>query len=100
MLLMPYIESDTMTRQWIEQDIQAASGSIRTEGDLNYAITRLLVHYIRNHGGVRYSRINEVIGVLHCAAYELYRIVGAPYEDEKRTINGDVYTELVGDRND
>jgi hypothetical protein len=43
-------------------------------------------------GRLRYAHLNEAIGVLECAKLELYRRVAAPYEDEKITESGDVYS--------
>jgi len=60
-----------------------------TPGELNFAITQLLLNYL--DGGMSYTAINEVIGVLECAKLELYRRVAAPYEDKKKEENGDVY---------
>lgn len=58
-------------------------------GELNYAITRLLVSFF---GDIpRYADLNAAIGVLECAKQELYRRVGAPLEDRKLAENGDVY---------
>lgn len=90
---MPYIKG-VGQRQSIDLRMSGASSLIITEGDLNFAITRLLVHYIASRGGVRYSRINEVMGVLECAKQEFYRQVAAPYEDKKLAENGNVYNEL------
>jgi hypothetical protein len=64
-------------------------------GDLNYTITRLCDQYIIARGGVSYTLLNEVIGVLECAKQELYRRVAAPYEDKKLQANGDVYASVV-----
>lgn len=63
---------------------------IDSAGDLNYAITKLITHYLDNFGH-RYEHFNAVIGVLECAKLEVYRRVVAPYEDEKKEENGDVY---------
>jgi len=60
-------------------------------GDLNYLFTKLIQEYIDERGGLSYAIINEVVGVLECAKLELYRRLAAPYEDEKRELNGDVY---------
>lgn len=60
-------------------------------GELNYAVTRLLCNYIKAQGGVSYTTLNEVIGVLECAKFELYRRVAADYETKKCGENGDVY---------
>jgi ERCC4-type nuclease len=74
-------------------DLQDALDSVApdTAGELNYCITSMINTYLDSYG-VTYKEINEVVGVLHCAAYELYRRVAAPYEDQKREENGDVYT--------
>jgi hypothetical protein len=64
----------------------------RTAGELNYAITAMIVEYLEADGGPKYDDFNEVIGVLECAKLELYRRMVAPYEDRKQKENGDVYT--------
>lgn len=58
-------------------------------GDLNYIITSLLdrAYPITK----RYRQINEIIGVLECAKMEFYRRVAAPYEDQKKHEDGEVY---------
>jgi hypothetical protein len=59
-------------------------------GELNYQITKLVLHYFREHGG-KYLQINDVLGALEGAKLEFYRRVAAPYEDRKIAENGDVY---------
>lgn len=59
-------------------------------GELNYAITLLLLQYLR-YKGKSYGTVNEIMGVLECAGAEFYRRVAVPYEDEKCHLNGDVY---------
>ena len=81
---MPYI--DTNRRKALEQGSEP-----ETAGELNYVVTRLLDQYIVSQGGLKYARINEVIGVLECAKLEAYRRLAAPYEDTKLTEAGDVY---------
>ena len=50
----------------------------------------MMIHrYIKEHK-LCYATLNEVIGVLECAKLELYRMVAAPYEDEKRIMNGNI----------
>ena len=63
---------------------------IDTAGELNYAITEMMINYL-NRKGISYTNMNEVIGVLECAKLELYRRMTAPYEDTKIEENGDVY---------
>lgn len=81
---MPYIP--TADRRAIERGAAADS-----PGELNYAIARLVDHYITKHGFC-YNVINDVVGVLECHKLELYRRVAAPYEDSKRVQNGEVFT--------
>lgn len=80
---MPYVSSEVRAR------LDAGADPI-TAGDLNYLITRLVTRYT-SRAGVKYSSINEAIGVLECAKLELYRRIAAPYEDGKCKSNGDVY---------
>ena len=60
---------------------------VATPGQLNYVISKI-VHNWLSDNGVKYSTLNEAIGVLECAKMELYRQVAAPYEDEKKLSNG------------
>jgi hypothetical protein len=80
---MPYIDPD------LRPDIDNGLAMPSTVGELNYKITREVDEFL--NGAVNYDAINEVIGVLECAKLELYRRVGAPYEDMKGAANGDVY---------
>lgn len=59
-------------------------------GELNYAITQLLLDYVKQQG-IRYEHINAAVGALECAKLEFYRRLAAPYEDVKIEENGDVY---------
>lgn len=63
-----------------------------TPGELNYCITRLVLHYLSQGGPTpSYAGMNAVIGVLECAKLELYRRMVAPYESVKCLENGEVY---------
>lgn len=78
---MPYIE---------KQRREEAAQAPQSAGELNYAITRLLVDYIA-FKGVNYSNINDCLGALSGASNEFYRRIAVPYEERKRSENGDVY---------
>ena len=80
---MPYITQ-------AQRDLLDAGWLPDSPGELNYVITRTLMEYVR-HKGIRYSTINETVGVLECAKLEFYRRVAAGYEDMKIEENGDVY---------
>lgn len=84
---MPYISQKRRDR--MNSSIEGVSNMCPFAGDLNYAITKILHNYLDMYG-LDYSNINEVIGVLECAKMELYRMVAAPYEDKKRSVNGGI----------
>lgn len=90
---MPYIKA--VNRGAIERMVNALEETIVSEGDLNFAITKLLLAYLNwltescDQGG--YAALNEVMGVLECVKQEFYRRVVVPYEETKREENGDVY---------
>lgn len=97
---MPYIEQ--IQRDIIDEDISELIDSMKTipsfndskAGILNYIVTCLCAESI---GTPKYSKINEIIGMLECCKLELYRRVAAGYEDKKSLENGDAYPpELVG----
>lgn len=60
------------------------------EGNLNYAITAILV---KAYGLKSYRDINDVVGALECCKLEFYRRSAAKLEDQKSYDNGDVYDE-------
>lgn len=60
-----------------------------TPGDLNYLYT-IIAHEYLAINGVRYARINDIIGALECCKAELYRRIAGEYEDEAIARNGDV----------
>lgn len=90
---MPYIERDK--RKQLLPEIDALAKAIESlgevhPGNVNFAISKLL-HYLYMYDGVSYANINEAIGVLECVKQELYRRLAAPYEDQKKEENGDVF---------
>ena len=94
---MPYIKSDD--RPMIRVGVQLLAPSIKTPGELNYAISTLVSHYLDIQSKVRsdnplakpnYALYNEAIGVLECAKLELYRHTISQYEEVKIKENGDI----------
>ena len=90
---MPYISShirktiDPQLKLLLERSKNASVG------ELNYIVTRICDAWLNAHAlGPKYADFNAILGVLECAKLELYRQLVAPYEDEKRSVNGDVYT--------
>jgi len=64
------------------------------DGVLNYVITRL-INETRATDTLwhqpRYNKIERAIGLIECVKLELYRLIAAQYEDQKRAENGDVF---------
>jgi len=106
---MPYISShirktiDPQLKLLLERSKNASVG------ELNYIISRICDAWLHAHAlGPKYSDFNDIIGVLECARLEMdyvleraktelyYRLV-RPYEDEKRSVNGEVFTNLAVD---
>jgi len=82
---MPYIKS--------EQRININDGVLpMNAGELNYAITTMLIGYVQLKG-LNYQTINDIVGAVEGAKLEFYRRVAAPYENVKIKENGDVYYE-------
>lgn len=89
---MPYIDTDK--RELIDPHVNELCGLLANMGDLNYTITQLCDAYLATEEGIRYSRLNDLVGALECAKLELYRRVAAPYEDKKAQENGDAYESV------
>ena len=91
---MPYVSKQS--RRYFDKEVHILVQRLLTyigAGNLNYVLTRICYGYLnRDTRGPRYEDYNEVIGVLECVKQELYRRQVAPYEDGKRSVNGDVYT--------
>lgn len=81
---MPYIP------QAVRDAINAELRDVDTAGELNYALTRVILDYLARNG-LRYQTINDIRGALVCAGDEFNRRVAIPYEDQKIAENGDVY---------
>lgn len=87
----PYV--DAKTRAVFNHEFRLALDAVRDcePGELCYALTRLVDTWLGSTP--TYDDFAVAIGVLETAKLELYRRRVAPYEDFKRTANGDVYSE-------
>lgn len=85
---MPYIKQES--RQELVEGNCIETTYPKTAGELNYCISYLVHNYLQSKEGLKYTTINEVIGVLECAKLELYRMIAAPYENIKHKENGSV----------
>ncbi len=63
----------------------------QTTGELNFFITRIIMEFLDSQGKKSYANMSAIRGVLADVSTEFYRRVMAPYEDDKRALNGDVY---------
>ena len=97
---MPYIRPSE--RAEIDGHVFDLAVVIDTTGDLNYAMSTLIDALFEDTGHqttwpVNYDSFNSVLGVLEAVKMELYRRVIAPYEDEKKKLNGEVFHNLTSD---
>lgn len=88
---MPYIPKSERNK--------AFEGVYPNAGTLNYALHQMINLYFEQNNR-NYQTINDVIGVLECAKMELYRRMGAEYEQIKILQNGDCrpYTTWLQDK--
>ncbi len=82
---MPYIKK--------EDQLRVFSDGPDSAGELNFAITYLIMEYLfyRRNIKLSYQKINDCIGALEGAKMEFYRRIVVPYEEKKRSENGDLY---------
>ncbi len=84
---LPYIKKEN--REEIDPFVEKLFDHLETKGDMNYAITKLLHKYIKREG-LKYSNLNDAIGIVECVKLELYRKVVVNYENIKIEENGDI----------
>lgn len=84
---MPYISAND--RRFLQPLVDLIEAEpLRSPGELNYLLTKLVHHYASCCSG--YQGWNDVIGALECAKLEVYRRKIAAYEDRKIEENGDI----------
>lgn len=86
---MPYIKQERRD-DIVDEYGRVNPRSIDNAGDLNYAITHLMINYIINKE-LSYQIINDIVGVLVNAKDEFNRRIIVDYENKKIESNGDVY---------
>lgn len=96
---MPYIKQDRRAR--LDPLIEELQARIRTPGELNYVISRLLTLLtaegvpIENELYVTYDSLSRWRAAVIDASTEFYYRVMGPYEHTKMRENGDVYDEIL-----
>ena len=97
---MPYIEQekrselnkavDGLHRALVNLEIDSDDNCM--EGNINYAITRLIRMVYGTKDNTRYTYLNDVTGLLMNIMLEHYITQAVPYEAQKKHDNGDVET--------
>jgi len=80
---MPYIEEDSK---------EGAEILPTNAGELSYNLAKTIIGYLNLKNPNTYQDFNDVIGVLESLKMEIYRVVVVPYEEMKRSKNGDVFS--------
>lgn len=89
---MPYIKKERREslNQLIDDLVTQLDDISSVAGDFNYTITRILASGFGLDKDPSYSKINEIMGILECIKFEMYRRVASEYEKDKIIENGDV----------
>ncbi len=89
---MPYIRSKKRADLDLEIDnlIERMRKVFVVKGDVNYAITRIVLGALRPDDGWSYTTLSEAIGVLRDSEVEIRRRLLDPYENQAIRQNGDV----------
>ena len=69
--------------------------SAKSAGELTYVLATVCDAYLAQHDEMRYQHLCEVLGALEGLKLELFRQMGAPYEDKVRAENGDMWTRRI-----
>ena len=98
---MPYLKPEDRKRILVLENIfpdpekLIRINAIDCAGDLQYAIAEMVHSYLQRHG-LNYQHCNDMLGAMSGAYAEFYRVVVAPYEQEKISENGRVYYGISG----
>ena len=90
---MPYITLDQ--RDMYDCDIDEIVDSLSkakeqdVPGHLNYIIFTIVYRFLKKKG-IRYHRLNYLLGAIQCCWAEIYRRLAAPYENKAADKNGDI----------
>ena len=84
---MPYITQ--AERKNLDENIDNLVEDIKTEGQLNYCIYRIMIRKMWDWS-LCYSTLNKLIGVFECCKAEFQRKFVVPYEESKIRENGDI----------
>lgn len=100
---MPYIQEKDREKMALTAmkslAIDSLQGGKLVPGNLNFIFSTIIGHILEETGGLSYTSMNNLVGVLDCVKMELYRRLTAPYEDLKIMQNTDVkeFKKLLND---
>ena len=70
--------------------INEIASRIKTNGDLNYVLTRICLQFLLNQPKQGYQERQNIVGTLECCKQEFVRRVLDKYEEIKIIENGDL----------
>ena len=86
---MPYIR-EAKKRMELNEWVGCLVSAIGSDGELNYAIMRLIMCYFNIPENESYEKYERIDGLLECIKHEISRRFKDPYEDKKMEENGDI----------
>ncbi|MBU1067321.1 hypothetical protein KKE60_06010 [Patescibacteria group bacterium] len=82
---MPYIKEDRRDRMdWVVKAM--IDWDMKVNGELNYILYKYCLKYVPKN----YNSLKNYIGELSETITEIRRRILSPYEDEQKTMNGDI----------
>ena len=85
--IMPYITQDARTK--FDTPLEHAARQVYEKGELTYCIYKLGVEVLKDLD-VNYANLSMIKSAMNDAADEWFMMKMAPYEKNKRKLNGDV----------
>ena len=92
---MPYIK----LRERNRIDLDLTKVLMASQGELTYAITKLMMNYVEQRGMLDYTTSSAVMASCRDADREWQRQVHEKYEDHKKRENGDCFQDFVRKQN-
>jgi hypothetical protein len=94
---MPYIDIESQ-RKFAALDVALESIKLTTPGELNYALSQVMINYLTRNG-ICYATMNDIVGATEGAKAEFQRRIVNPYESQKAyeasMVGGDIYEKVA-----
>ena len=88
---MPYIKNERRECICNDQEKIIRYSDIQNAGELNFALSKILLNYFNMPGKGNYQAINDIVGAVEGCKLEFTRRITNGYEDTKIKENGDMY---------